>query len=1666
MTHPEDILRQAEALYEQGLFVSAYRTAEPLGKLGKWPGVQGRVMAGRLAYQLGRAGWGTTLHQLAVREYSTDPRAMYYGALASRSRRGPLRTWLQIRDLDVPQTATAEQQADWLSLKASLLGSLRDFQRAQKLIDRSLQLFPGSAWNHLVQADLCRARDQREAAIEYCRKSLELRPNYRPSIQTLAEIFIEANRDQEAYSLLKSAAANSESPLLAAQLAFLCLELEKYDETLEHLAQYQTLAILASQKSVEAWLNMMRARTLYLAGRYAEAIPYARNADLDYCSRFADRLEQTLRDQIDPSTCRVQLPVTFIRQHRSTCAPATLAALTDFWKKPIQHEEIADRICYDGTLAHDERSWADENGFAAREFRISSQAAYDLINAGIPFSLTTLSATSGHLQAVVGYDSIGEVLLIRDPSSRTIVEATTEKLLEYYASSGPRGMLIVPREEQAKLDSIELPEAELYDLQYEIDLALSKHQRDRAIQFLDKMQNQAPDHRLTLQSELSIRRYDGHNYDCLQISQRLLEKYPNDLRLVLNRLDYLHEFGTRPQRIELLEQALTDFGPAVRLKTKLSEEYLQDARQFQEAERELRWLLRWVASDPHTISLYARIAWERQRYDDSVELCRIAACIEEKDESYAQTFFNTAIRCHQTESAVQWLKERHLQWGKQNCGPSITLAWAYESSQNIPAALATFREALQWRPDDGHLLCTAALYLDRYGQHEEARQLVQRAEGKAHPAMLTRTKATLELNAGQLASARALFEQLLVIAPSDGRTLDTLLDLDLQLEDASRGERRLRDRLDIWPQNTELQERLVTWLRQFRPEGLEAELNKALQSDPNNAWLHREAAIAAIQRFDHESAKQHIDLCIALEPNLYRNWCLLGQLCAEMGDRTGVRDAAIKSLKLWIDNSWGMNLLISTCRSEEEFAADFAFLLEQLRTQATQGDGILSYHKLITSRREAAQVLEDMREAHQARPDLWQTWSVLIKQLVYMGLTDEAFNLAKEFTERFPFSVDSWLEFANASFQVDRKDLQLEALQRAFQINPTSAEISRQLSDAYIGGGEVAKGIEVLRESLKANPRDAVLYGYLADILWQENQKEEAIEAMRKAVTLYPAYHWAWGYFGIWCHELQLEETAFETAKSLLQSKLTQTYGYVRLAELHLRWRRPEQAALAAQMGLQHDPLDKFLHELHVRSLDQAGNTDAALAACRPEVFNGNLPAELMFLESNILFRQDKIQAAIERRALGLNIAPDNYSDWRTLLDWTDEHGQVDDHLQFCRKFMALSPADAVAHGFYASALQKWKPDETISEAIQEYELAVGFDSTYAFAAYELFYLYLKTRQWDKAKQLSSRLPETLSQKIRDTLGLWLECCDKPAATADILRQYESPSLAIDRYSLRRALDIVIPEQLKIALEAVWQQRPNLGLAGTLWAEIVVREQKPELVRDQLMKLPMGEAWFQAWESILDMPKQYRFPLKIAYKINQKFRKQISQRPTVWAAVSNYYMLLREVEKVMHWCSNWKKVPLTHPQQLVDGIAANWMLQWNSSAQPLLRKALSMPVDPPDPFVTLWEATSKVFHGKSEGVVNSLEPLHQINLGPWYRNLLEAVIYLATQMDRLEQASTTKERHLLFQEIAVEKLEHLSSLSDDWKKWYLVYVRLNVSYRFRMWGKFVQVVLYKALTQY
>src|SRR5262245_19073186 len=81
---------------------------------------------------------------------------------------------------------------------------------------------------------------------------------------------------------------------------------------------------------------------------------------------------------------RVLLDVGFVRQHHLTCVSATLFTLSRFWNRPVEQLEIADKICYNGTRAHSERLWVEQNDWVTCEFIVIWDSARALLARGVP----------------------------------------------------------------------------------------------------------------------------------------------------------------------------------------------------------------------------------------------------------------------------------------------------------------------------------------------------------------------------------------------------------------------------------------------------------------------------------------------------------------------------------------------------------------------------------------------------------------------------------------------------------------------------------------------------------------------------------------------------------------------------------------------------------------------------------------------------------------------------------------------------------------------------------------------------------------------------------------------------------------------------------------------------------------------------------------------------------------------------------------------------------------------------------------------------------------------------------------------------------------------------------------------------------------------------------
>src|SRR5688500_10972522 len=168
-------------LYAKGDCVAAWEIGRQHGPLTEWPGVDGQLLAGRLAMHLGAPRLGLLLHIRTFRTHPDDPDTQYYHIFRLRQRRGALAAWDERKRIGIPRDVRPESIPDYPGQCAQLLGSLRDFDAAEKHIERA-RVPGGRLYWYTERAELYELEDRYDDALRTTQEGLEDDPRYPPTI--------------------------------------------------------------------------------------------------------------------------------------------------------------------------------------------------------------------------------------------------------------------------------------------------------------------------------------------------------------------------------------------------------------------------------------------------------------------------------------------------------------------------------------------------------------------------------------------------------------------------------------------------------------------------------------------------------------------------------------------------------------------------------------------------------------------------------------------------------------------------------------------------------------------------------------------------------------------------------------------------------------------------------------------------------------------------------------------------------------------------------------------------------------------------------------------------------------------------------------------------------------------------------------------------------------------------------------------------------------------------------------------------------------------------------------------------------------------------------------------------------------------------------------------
>ncbi|MFO0943068.1 MAG: tetratricopeptide repeat protein [Pirellulales bacterium] len=1666
IVQPNLVFQQVLDLYEAGRYLDAYHAGTVLGDIRTWPGHEGQILAGRLANNLGAPRLGRAMHWKAFCKWPTEPYCLYYGAMAYWTRFGTYHTWAKFQDVQMPESADNRVKADWAASKALMLSMMRDFMRAEQFMCDALDLDPKSPWLLVEQGELLERQDRHDESLTVLREALKIQPWFRPAVQSYGSKLIQANRDSEALEFLSQSTNHLQSGEVWCQLSVFQQELKDFDAAWQSIQQAERFWPLASADSVhKQWLAGQMSDLAYYRGDYQHALDLAKQIDRPFYKRLVERLERAIAEPLQVAVPRIQLPVPFIRQHHDTCAPATLTALAKYWKHEVEHEEIVQRICYEGTAASDERRWAEENGFVAREFRITEQSAEQLIRAGIPFTLNTVEPGTAHLQSIVGIDVYRGVFLIQDPSERHVSEAACDKLLEHYVSSGPRGMAMVPRAEEAKLESIELPDADLYDLHYEVDRSLAEHSREDARRAIVQMQKLDPEHRLTLQSQMALSRYDSNTPEHLRLSEKLLEQFPKDANLQLLRISCLTELGTRDQRLEALRAACDREDSHPLFWTRLAVELADDARQHPEAIWRLRRALRGYQVDGRALSLWGNLLWDQNQRERALDSYRLAASVSEKDENHSRTYFSAARYLAKIDQAMNWLNDRLRRFGDRSTLPARTLAGALEQVEKVPEAIQVLEESSQKHQDDGEMHCYLAMTLSRYNMREAAEKQLQLAKAKCPELMYKRTSAAMALYQGRSADARGLYLEILQQDPLDVNTLEQIAGLDRDLDGDEAAEKRLRDAVAKFPHSYSLQVSLIQWLRSFRLQAAKPEIERFLKLYSESAWGHREAAIIAISMHDLELAEQHCLSAKTLSPTNDTAYFLLGRIAQDRGDLTNAREYFREALKMNCDNDGAISALLTTCDRPLDRKEQLDFVVEQLRVQTTFGEGILAYREAAIGRIEPDAILHGLEEARASRPDLWQSWSTVVQQLMAMNQRKRAVEVATEATQRFPLTPRMWVDLALVHRAMENDEAELAALERARSINPNWVEVARELSDHHLKKKQYDKAEEAIRGVLAVDPRDPVALASLADCFYQSGKKNEALEPISRACVQAPGYSWAWQMLVDWSRELDNAVTAKETAKKVIEARPHDSRGYLHYAEACNEIEEIPEGLQMLDRALLLEPRDVDSHNLRAFFFGRLHQWDEALEACQPPVFGGQLPVTLQMRRAYVLYRKGQLREAADAMRASLKEDPDHYNGWSQLADWAEELGNLELYKEASENLLRIDPHRPVPYGYLADALLRETDSSKVAEARklakQHLKRAIELSPDYSYATQRLIDLELEDVNCDGAAEAlelggkylpegfkecfdlrilarRSEQDETLRDKVVDQLVQW--CKASSEATTAMVQAVDS----FDEKAASRAIGRLIDE--------INRDQAHNALGGPL-GRLIARTVYDSDVNARLNSLADGAAFHQAVQYYVRSLVRFGKTPETLDRLLSKFRKRIRESDQSWAAVATSMLDLGKNSEVIQWTKDWKQRGELTAGTYITILAANFEKFRVKQAREVLADAVKkLSPDKPDQhldLVRVWAGLDAFVRGDVQTALDIAREIAPGNMANWYQlgyRMLVSALELSPQLAESRELAAQGIDQILPGKFYLDS----GFQNDQLSKWFLLQLHASLA---KMYGK-------------
>lgn len=1176
----------------------------------------------------------------------------------------------------------------------------RDFFKAERAWKRAAEAGLEPSRVIADQLALLQAQDRHQDALALAEQEL---PRFLDSPRIAhfhAWLLFQLNREDEAMAAFSAANERFEMSNLQVAWASALADCNREPE-----------AVQVFQRTLAEFPHLCPRDRRYIHLRVAQIAARLGELELarEHAHRSGSQAAKMLKVLEQPDRVAKRLELPFQIQAHLTCAPASAASILGYFEQAIDHTEIAAQITYDGTRDTDLIEWLRGAGFVVRSFNLQPGTAKQLIDRGLPFSMSLRFVTSGHRTTVIGYDQVLGRIIMLDPGSRYLREIDEDDFIKWQNARGGRALLIMPPEVAAQHADLELPDEERQQISLEYAAACEHNDLDK-LQELDEQVRAWPEDPMRWEC-LSARAWSTDDLGLrLEVSRVSVEHQPKDGYVALRHASSLqaasqHEEYRKfvaswakqldcPYALLVMHANLLAGQPDGR--PAAWREYLRAARRADVTEAPFRELSEFVWRDPETREL-------------ALGFARIGACLNLTDEAAALRYAHLCVESNAREEGLRFLTERTERFAGKSNYPLVSLAAFHDDLADRKQAIELLQHAKETDPrSQAWLIQEHFRHLMSAGRFDEAETLLEAEAPRLRSKLTASLGCQLARARGDFPAAIAAVEALVAEHPTSGEHWETLFELVR----AQEGRAALLDRLratladpdlpseavvEVWSSAHAVHEYALAHQAIARAEELLDDVNmvRSFRSRTLSAEGRTEEALLAAERLVQDA------------PFQLSGWVDLAACQFELGRLEDARASLRRRLELGSPYPFLYDRLLQTARSSEEAQSLLDEMQALLMASDPSAGDVRVVARLSLQHRTLEQVDAWLAQLADAFPLNRPVLLARVETLAEAGRAKQAEAVARVAFEEDPDDWRMGMAFAEQLQNMGQTEAHLSLVRRLMDQCPHVASIANHLGLTLTEQRKFTEAEQVFRSATRRFPGTASVFGCYASLLWDSGRAEEAFATIARACDLDSSYSWGWHTWIRWLSRKQRQAEMLEVAREHAALRPTDADASRVLATACEEADLDGEGQAALERAVQLEPGERSHRSALANWHQQRGRFDAAKLVLRQARERlGNHP-RFAVAEGEILRVEGRKKESRELLRAALESSPDDVASWNQYASWLSDDRCVDELVALVKQVPEALRFEDWLPRMAARALEALDRD---AEALRMFERAYALD--------------------------------------------------------------------------------------------------------------------------------------------------------------------------------------------------------------------------------------------------------------------------------------------------------------------------------------------------------------------